>query len=78
MIKKNLALNEMGFLFNPTTGDSFSSNIIGAKIITDLKNGISLSEIKFFLIENYEVEKSTVEKDVDEFMSLLKDYQLLD
>lgn len=77
MIKKNLAINEQGFVFNPTTGDSFNSNAIGAKIIHDLKSGLSISEIKTNIVDAYEVEKSTVEKDLDDFISMLKDYQLL-
>ena len=36
-IKKNIATSEEGFLFNPGTGDSFSTNTIGGDIIALLK-----------------------------------------
>ena len=77
MIKKNIATNEFGFVFNPSTGDSYSSNPIAAEIIQQLKENISLEDIKKTLLDKYEVEKSTLEKDVDEFMGVLKENNLL-
>ncbi len=77
MIKKNIATNEFGFVFNPSTGDSYSSNPIAAEIIQLMKNGHSLNEIKKILLDKYEVDKMTIEKDVDEFVGLLKENNLL-
>ena len=77
MIKKNIATNEFGFVFNPSTGDSYSSNPIAAEIIQQLKENISLADIKKTLLDKYEVEKSTQEKDVDEFKGVLKENNLL-
>lgn len=77
MIKKNIATNEMGFVFNPATGDSYSSNPIAAAIIKLLKEGKSLPEIKQSLLDTYETDKVTIEKDVDEFMNTLKENNLL-
>lgn len=77
MIKKNIATNEFGFVFNPSTGDSYSSNPIAAEIIQQLKENISMADIKKALLDKYEVEKSTLEKDVDEFMGVLKENNLL-
>ncbi len=77
MIKKNIATNEFGFVFNPATGDSYSSNPIAAEIIQLMKDGHSLNEIKKTLHDKYEVDKMTIEKDVDEFMGALKENNLL-
>lgn len=77
MIKKNIATNEFGFIFNPSTGDSFSSNPIAAGIIGMMKEGHSLSEIKKELLDKYDADKLTVEKDMDDFMNLLKENNLL-
>lgn len=77
MIKKNIATNELGFVFNPATGDSYSTNPIAALIIKMLKDGNSLSEIKRTLSETYDVDKATIEKDLDEFISTLKENNLL-
>ncbi len=77
MIKKNIATNEFGFVFNPATGDSYSSNPIAAEIIQLMKENKSLNEIKKELLEKYDVDKLTIEKDVDDFVSLLKENNLL-
>ncbi len=77
MIKKNIATNEFGFVFNPSTGDSFSSNPVAADIIQLMKDNHSLNEIKKILLDKYEVDKMTIEKDVDEFVGLLKENNLL-
>lgn len=77
MIKKNIATNEMGFVFNPTTGDSYSTNPVAAKIIQLLKENHSISEIKKMLFDSYEIDKMTIEKDVDEFINLLRENNLL-
>lgn len=78
MIKKNIATNEMGFVFNPATGDSYSSNPIAAKIIQLMKEDKSISDIKKRLLEDYQVDKATIEKDVDEFIHILKENNLLE
>ena len=36
-IKKNIAISDSGFIFNPSTGESFTVNPIGVEIITLLK-----------------------------------------
>lgn len=77
MIKKNIATNEFGFVFNPSTGDSFSSNPVAAEIIQKMKENKSLSEIKDYLYERYDIDRSTIEKDVDEFVTILKEHNLL-
>jgi hypothetical protein len=77
MIRKNIATNELGFIFNPATGDSYSSNPIAAEIIQLMKDNKSLNEIKKTLLDKYEVDKLTIEKDMDEFVGLLKENNLL-
>ena len=77
MIKKNIATNELGFVFNPATGESFSSNPIAAEIIRMMKENKSLVEIRKIILGKYDVDKSTVEKDLDEFVLLLKENNLL-
>ena len=77
MIKRNIATNEFGFIFNPATGDSFSSNHIAAEIIQMMKDNLSVNDIKKSMLEKYDVDRATVEKDMDEFMTLLKENNLL-
>lgn len=77
-IRKNIAVSETGFLFNPGTGDSFSANPVAAEIIQLLKNGQTISSIKQKILEKYEVLPSQVDRDLDEFINQLKEAQLLD
>ena len=37
-LKKNIAISETGFIFNPSSGDSYSTNPIGLEIINLMKN----------------------------------------
>ncbi|HLP71456.1 MAG TPA: PqqD family protein [Bacteroidales bacterium] len=77
-LKKNIATSEAGLIFNPGTGDSFSVNGIGNVIFSRLRESTSRDEITDFLISRYEVDRMQLEKDLDDFISLLHDYNLLD
>ncbi len=77
-INKNVAVSDSGFVFNPTTGESFSANPIGTEIIEMLKQGKTQEEIKDNILENYNTEQDIVDKDIFEFYELLKQFSLLD
>ena len=77
-LKKNVATSESGFVFNPSTGDSFSTNPIGAEILFHLKEGHPSSTIKNMLLEKYDVDPKQLEKDWDDYISQLKDGNLLE
>lgn len=73
---KNLALSDTGFVFNPATGDSFSVNPIGLDILKHLKDGKSENEIRKHLLESYQTDKETVEKDLYDFFKMLDQLRL--
>jgi hypothetical protein len=75
-MKKNIALSDTGFLFNPSTGDSFSTNPSGLDIIRWLKEGKSDKEVLKNLIDKYEVDPDKAERDLQDFMDMLKNYHL--
>ncbi len=75
-IKKNIAISESGFIFNPTTGDSFSTNPIGFEIINLLKEEKSKDEIRAFVLDRYFIDESTFEKDFYDFSTLLQSSQI--
>jgi len=77
-IRKNIATSEEGFIFNPTTGDSFSANKIGTEIILLLKQENDVPEIVKQMCSKYDVDSSLFERDLDEFMSVLKEFNILD
>jgi porphobilinogen deaminase len=77
-IRKNIAVSDEGFLFNPTTGDSFSTNGTGALIINLLKQDKSVAEITEAICDTYDADRILVERDLEEFTSLLKEFSVLD
>lgn len=77
-VRKNIATSEEGFLFNPTTGDSFSTNKIGAEIILLMKKDIPIQEVIETVCEKYDVDNSLFERDLEEFTLQLKEYSILE
>lgn len=77
-IRKNIAVSDEGFLFNPTTGDSFSTNPIGSEIIRLLKQDKTIREIADEICRQYDVDRILFERDLDDFTSLLKEYSILE
>lgn len=75
-MKKNIALSDTGFLFNPSSGDSFSTNPTGLDIIRWLKEGKTQKEVLKNLIEKYEVEPDKAERDLQDFVDMLKSFHL--
>jgi hypothetical protein len=76
--KKNIATSEAGFIFNPGSGDSFSSNPIGSDILAQFKEDKSRHDIIEMICSKYEVEKNQFERDLEDFSSQLRDYNLLE
>lgn len=77
-LRKNIAVSDSGFVFNPSTGDSFSLNPIGQEIFQLLKDGKTDTQIHEHICKNYQVDKDTIEKDLYDFMKMLGQYKLLD
>jgi len=77
-IKKDVAVSDSGFVFHPTTGESFSVNPIGLEIINLMKGGSSFNEITTFIAEHYNVEVSTAEKDLHDFIEMLNLFSLME
>ncbi len=77
-VRKNIAINDEGFLFNPSTGDSFSTNPIGAELINLLKKNISMEEIVEIICQKYDVDRLLFERDLEDFTIQLKDFNILE
>jgi hypothetical protein len=77
-LKKNIATSESGFIFNPSTGDSYSANPIAAEILGLLKEGTPVSTIKAQILERYDVTNAQLEKDWDDFANQLKYANILE
>lgn len=76
-INKNIAISDSGFVFNPSTGDSFSTNQVGLEIIRLLKENKSKEELIKELVGIFSIDESTIEKDLGDFFMMLNSYQIL-
>jgi len=77
-IKKNIALSDSGFVFNPTTGDSYSINQVGCQILGYLSEDKSFSEITSLMTTEYDIDAPGFEKYFFDFISMLRQFELLD
>lgn len=77
LLNRNIAVSETGFIFNPSTGDSFSANPVGQDVIRLLKEGKDREAIAKALQEKYAIDAASVDKDMDDFLMMLRNYQLL-
>ncbi|HUM51511.1 MAG TPA: PqqD family protein [Chitinophagales bacterium] len=75
-IKNNIALSDSGFLFNPSTGDSYSVNPIGQEIIRLFQEHKTMDEVVKLITKEYRIDKDTVEKDLYDFQNMLQSYKL--
>ncbi|MDO7854120.1 PqqD family protein [Hymenobacter convexus] len=77
-LRKNIATSEAGFIFNPATGDSFAANQLAADILARTKAGQDAAAIKADILERYEVAPGQLEKDWDDLLAQLREFNLLD
>ncbi len=72
-----LAISEEGFIFDPETGNSYTTNSTGIFILKLLKDGKSEEEILRALSEEYGVDEEEARRDLYDFLEQLRLYQLL-
>jgi hypothetical protein len=77
-IRKNIAVSETGFVFNPTTGDSYSINQVGQEILSCLGKNKTPDEITSLMTAEYDIDPSSFEKYFYDFISMLRQFELLD
>lgn len=77
-IKSTVAISDNGFLFDPTTGDSYTTNPVARDIIFLMKQNLQADQIKSAILEKYEVDELTLEKNLIDFYSMLRHFNLTD
>jgi len=75
---KQLAINEEGFVFDPTTGNSYVVNQTGLFILKKLREGLNDEGIIKALTEEFEVDENTARRDFYDFLEQLRVYLGLD
>jgi hypothetical protein len=78
LLKGNIALSENGFVFNPSTGDSFTINKTGKEVIMLIKEGKNISQIAELMIEKYDVDHNTIDRYLSDFLNDLSTNGLLE
>ena len=74
---QHLAINNEGFIFDPTSGESFTVNQTGLVILNGLKENKSQEKIIQDLKEKFDFFPEDIERDVDDFLSRLRSMRLL-
>lgn len=74
----SLAISDNGFIFKPSTGESFTTNEMGLFIIQLLKENKSGEEIINAIMEEFEVDSVTAGRDLYEYLDFLKREQMMD
>jgi hypothetical protein len=77
-IKKNVAVSESGFIFDPVTGESYSFNSTGLELFRLLQASKSQEEIFDTMLEKYDVDKGVLENYYHDFLNVLRYYQILE
>jgi PqqD family protein of HPr-rel-A system len=63
---KNLALSETGFLFDPSTGNTFTVNETAAFILNSMKSGLKRDAIAGALADEFDVSEQMAREDVSD------------
>ena len=78
IIATEIKISDNGFVFNSKTGDSFNLNPFGLELIKSISEEKDFDTIKTEMLEKYDVDDLTFEKDFYEFCALLKHHQIFD
>jgi hypothetical protein len=77
-LRKNIAVSENGFVFDPSTGDSFTLNNTALEIVELIKSGKSHDEVVAYLLEKYDADRPLIERYLVEFFEEMKTYSLIE
>ncbi len=77
IVNHNIAISDTGFLFNPSTGESFTLNPIGVLVINCLKESKDDSEIITSITAEYEVDEKDAERDLLDFKEVLRHFSII-
>jgi hypothetical protein len=77
-IKNNIAISDSGFVFNPASGESFTVNPVGIELFNYIKEGKSYDEIRDLVLDKYDTNEATFDKDYQDFVAILEFNHLLE
>lgn len=68
-----LALSESGFVFDPSSGQSFTVNPVGLVLLRELQKTGSLQETKDYALKHYSGDAQDISRETDDFFSSLSE-----
>lgn len=74
----SLAISDNGFIFKPSTGESFTTNELGLMIINFLKEEKSADEIINEITEEFDIDSISAGRDLYEYLDFLKRENMMD
>ena len=72
-VLKRLAVSQSGFVFDPVSGRSFSVNPTGLRILGLLQQETDIAALIETLTAEYDVDRRQAERDVGEFVGVLRE-----
>ncbi|KPL07448.1 hypothetical protein AMJ86_04495 [bacterium SM23_57] len=78
LLKTEITLTESGFLFDHTTGLTYSLNPTGRFIFRQLQDGKDAAGILKEIVDEFLVDEDTARKDLDDYFRQLKEMGLID
>jgi hypothetical protein len=76
-IKSSIAISDSGFIFDPNNGESYTTNRLAKEIIFMMKSNFSEEDIKMSVLEKYEIDDITLEKNLIDFYAMLRHFDLI-
>ncbi len=76
-ITAEIKISDNGFVFNSRTGDSFNLNPSGLELMKYIEAENDFDQIKTQILEKYDIDDLSFEKDFYEFCALLKHHQII-
>ncbi|MCE4563697.1 PqqD family protein [Maribellus sp. CM-23] len=76
-ITGEIKISDNGFVFNSRTGDSFNLNPFGLELLKNIETGKDFDQIKNEVLDRFDIDDLTFEKDFYEFCALLKHHQII-
>ena len=76
-ITGEIKISDNGFVFNSRTGDSFNLNPFGLELLKNIETAKDFDQIKNEVLDRFDIDDLTFEKDFYEFCALLKHHQII-
>jgi PqqD family protein of HPr-rel-A system len=72
-----LTLKDDGFVFDPTSGDTYVANPTAVAVLRALQEGCDESQLVDVVVERFDVAESEARRDVGDLLVRLRGWQLL-